>query len=528
MMSDTPGSPLSDRESPRPATCCARTIVCFRLFAFVCLLLGLTLPGTGMANGAAPIPSGPQGAGLGEKFDAPTKRWREGPVRYLLTSAENRTYRGLKRATPEERARFIEEFWARRDPDPARPGNFYRELFYRRVAEANRQFIDAPVPGWKTDRGKVHILLGPPDEGDRITTGRSDRFVIVWTYRRGKMLEGLGLNPTIRFIQDRTGEYRMSTNIRLLFQETAMGIAFQTQALQLRGLPPARDAPFADGAFPGDDPILASANAAIATGRDFFHSTLGGTLVVLTVGLRPEKLAADGDTSHRSSNRFEVEARLVDPVAPDGGYTVGGEGGRLARVPDEGGAASGNPIFQGGVVVPPGRYTVQYRVLNRQGEVEKTLQEAVEVPGFPPRTLSISSVTLARSIERLPPSTREYDAPFILRDRRIVRHPNHLFRSGDDLSFFYEAYGLMLDPIDGRPEFDVEYRFFLAGTGENEDESGFSPLGHPIRLTRRKSPAQDFSIPLKGWSRGLYRLQVTVDDALADRQFSREVIVRIN
>ena len=161
-------------------------------------------------------------------------------------------------------------------------------------------------------------------------------------------------------------------------------------------------------------------------------------------------------------------------------------------------------------------------------DVVKTLQEAAEVPGFPLRTLTISSVALARSIERLPPSNREYDAPFVLRDRRVVRHPNHLFRSGDDLSFFYETYGLMLDPIDGRPEFDVEYRFFLAGTGENEDESGFSPLGHPIRLTRQKSPVQDFSIPLHGWSRGLYRLRVTVDDTLADRRFSREVTFQID
>ena len=368
-MPDEPGSTLSDRESPRTATRCGRTIVRTFPFAFACLLLGLPLPGSGAANDAAQIAGAPRSVTPGKEFDAPTKRWREGPVRYLLTSAENRTYRGLKRATPEERARFIEEFWGRRDPDPAQPGNFYRELFYRRVAEANRLFNDAPVPGWKTDRGKVHILLGPPDERDRITTGRSDRFVIVWTYRRAKTLEGLGLNPTIRFIQDRSGEYRMSTNIRLLFQETAMGLAFQTQALQIRSLPPARDAPFDDGAIPGDDPILAAANAAITTRRDFFHSSHGGTLVVLTVGLRPQKLAGEGDTNRRSGSRFEVEALLVDPAAPDGGYAVGGEGGRLVRVSDEGNAASDNPIFQGGVVVPPGRYTVQYRVFDRQGGV---------------------------------------------------------------------------------------------------------------------------------------------------------------
>lgn len=525
-MPNEPRSPLNDGASPRAATLSGRMSVRACPLAYACILLGLTLPGIDAANGAAPIPDMFEGAALGKEFDAPTRRWREGPARYLLTREENRTYRNLKQATPEERAIFIEEFWARRDPSPAQPGNLYRELFYERVAEANRLFNDAPVPGWKTDRGKVHILLGPPDAQERITRGRSDRFAILWTYRSMKTLEGLGLSPTIRFIQDRNGEYRMSTNIRLLFQETSMGLTFQAQALQVRALPPARAAPLADGAYLEDDPILASANSAITTRRDFFRSVQGGTLVVLTVGVRPQKLA--GDTGHRSGSRFEVEAHLLDPGAPDGGYEVEGKDGRLAEVPDENGAGSDYTIFQGGVVVPPGRYIVRYKILDRQGTIERTLQETAEVPGFPSRTLMISSVALARSVERLSPPAREYGAPFILRDRRVVRHPDHLFRRGDDLSFFYETYGLVLDPIDGRPEFDVEYRFFIAGTGVNEDESGFSPLGHPIHLTRRKSPVQDFSISLKGWSRGLYRLLVTVDDALTDQTFSREVTFRIN
>src|SRR5262245_35664367 len=92
-------------------------------------------------------------------FDARDARSREGPVRYLLTKDEDDAYRLLK--TDEERAEFIRTFWASRDPDATTPENEYRTLFYARVAEADRVFTDSTKPGWKTDRGKIFILLGP-------------------------------------------------------------------------------------------------------------------------------------------------------------------------------------------------------------------------------------------------------------------------------------------------------------------------------------------------------------------------------
>src|SRR5262245_34716971 len=91
-------------------------------------------------------------------YDAPDTRRREGPVRYLLTKDEDDAFRRLK--TDEERAGFIRTFWASRDPDATTPENEYRDTFYARVAQANRVFTDSTKPGWKTDRGKIFILLG--------------------------------------------------------------------------------------------------------------------------------------------------------------------------------------------------------------------------------------------------------------------------------------------------------------------------------------------------------------------------------
>src|SRR5262245_66673828 len=65
-------------------------------------------------------------------FDAPTMAWREGPVRYILTAAEDHEFRRLR--SHEERAAFIAKFWDGRDPDLATPENEYRALFEARVA----------------------------------------------------------------------------------------------------------------------------------------------------------------------------------------------------------------------------------------------------------------------------------------------------------------------------------------------------------------------------------------------------------
>ncbi|NJN64390.1 MAG: GWxTD domain-containing protein [Acidobacteria bacterium] len=113
--------------------------------------------------------------------------WAEGPVRYLITKTESRLFRKLP--TPDERLAFIRRFWDRRDPNPVTPANEARLAFWQRVSEANAQFSDSALPGWKTDRGKIYILLGPPDdierdfEYDTRIAGSANRGLMRWVYK---------------------------------------------------------------------------------------------------------------------------------------------------------------------------------------------------------------------------------------------------------------------------------------------------------------------------------------------------------
>ena len=75
---------------------------------------------------------------------------------------ERQAFRAL--TTDEDRERFIEQFWLKRDPTPGTPENEYREEHYRRIAYADETFATNAVPGWKTDRGRIYIKYGPPVE----------------------------------------------------------------------------------------------------------------------------------------------------------------------------------------------------------------------------------------------------------------------------------------------------------------------------------------------------------------------------
>src|SRR6266404_4815709 len=148
------------------------------------------------------------------------KDWLDKDVTYIITDEERKAFKKLE--TDEERERFIEEFWRRRDPDPDTDENEYREEYYERIAYANEHFASG-IPGWKTDRGRIYIMWGKPDEtethpmggnyerpsyegGGSTTTYPFE----TWFYR---YLAGVGSGIEIEFVDPTgSGEYRIARN----------------------------------------------------------------------------------------------------------------------------------------------------------------------------------------------------------------------------------------------------------------------------------------------------------------------------
>ncbi len=82
-------------------------------------------------------------------------------ARLIMTGQEKEIFRLLP--DKESREEFIQDFWDKRDPDPYTEENEFEDEFYGRIEYANKHFIEG-IPGWKTDRGRIYIYLGPPDK----------------------------------------------------------------------------------------------------------------------------------------------------------------------------------------------------------------------------------------------------------------------------------------------------------------------------------------------------------------------------
>ncbi len=98
------------------------------------------------------------------------KKWLSEDVVWIITDEERAAFKQL--SNDEERDQFIEAFWQRRDPTPDTIENEFKEEHYRRIAYANEHF-PAGIPGWKTDRGRMYIMYGPPDEIESHPSGGS-------------------------------------------------------------------------------------------------------------------------------------------------------------------------------------------------------------------------------------------------------------------------------------------------------------------------------------------------------------------
>src|SRR6476661_6987161 len=153
-----------------------------------------------------------------ERLGGVYKKWLDEDVRWIITDEELSAFKKL--TTNAERDIFIEGFWQRRDPTPDTAENEYKEEHYRRIAYANEHYA-AGMPGWRTDRGRIYIMFGPPTSIDAHPMGgpyqrsaeegggQTSTFPFeVWRYR---YLEGIGQEIEIEFVDDcGCGAYEMT------------------------------------------------------------------------------------------------------------------------------------------------------------------------------------------------------------------------------------------------------------------------------------------------------------------------------
>ncbi|MBN1224883.1 MAG: GWxTD domain-containing protein, partial [Candidatus Aminicenantes bacterium] len=156
-----------------------------------------------------------------EEMSPEHKKWVDEEVIYIISQDEKEVFKSF--TTSKQRDDFIESFWKRRDPSPNTPFNEFKEEHYRRIEYANRRYFEGTA-GWRSDRGRVYIMFGPPDFFETNPGGaRGFLFDVsgptaefpseVWTYRHIPGLKTRVSRVDFTFVNYyNSGKYQFVTN----------------------------------------------------------------------------------------------------------------------------------------------------------------------------------------------------------------------------------------------------------------------------------------------------------------------------
>ncbi len=156
---------------------------------------GFTVSPLRAAPVVAAAPSPPAPAGPFDNANETVLDSLYAPLVTIMQDGERGVYENL---TVEGKRRYLNEFWRRRDPTPQTPDNPLRDVFYRGVRHANSAFREggaAQIPGWRTDRGRIYLKYGQPNDALRRPMA-SPRPYEVWVFTQNRRLWYVFLDRT--------------------------------------------------------------------------------------------------------------------------------------------------------------------------------------------------------------------------------------------------------------------------------------------------------------------------------------------
>lgn len=392
--------------------------------------------------------------------------WLTRDVAYIITDAESQAFKRLQ--NDEEREQFVEQFWLRRDPTPDTQENEFKEEHYRRFAYANERFASG-VEGWRTDRGRIYITFGPPDEIEAHPSGGPYQRPLeqggsmgtaypfeTWRYR---FLEGIGTNVEIMFVDPTlTGEYHIALDPE---ERNALAHVTPPPAPQpgapasansnqfdrleriflLQKPPPVR---FAE--------LQALANSTIRFNTlpmkvqtDFLRVT--GSTVLTPVTIQFE----NADLQFRQQDG-------VDRATVNLYMRVTSMARRLITVQEDvvtvDSRASRSALYQRLFFLQPGTYRLDVIAKDLNSGNTNTYGVALRVPQFEAGKLSVSSVILSDAIEKVPSRTIG-TGQFVLGDSKVRPRIGGIFGRAEKMGIYFQVYGASGDKPNGSIRYQV-------------------------------------------------------------------------
>jgi GWxTD domain-containing protein len=485
-----------------------------------------------------------------EESGSVLKKWPEESVPYIIDPEEEKAFKGLK--TDEERENFIEQFWLRRDPTPETPDNEYKDDYYRRIVLANERYTSG-IPGWRTDRGRILIMHGEPDEIETHAMGgtylrpneegggRTSTFPFEkWRYRH---IDNIGQEVIIEFVDtSMSGEYRLTFDPAekdALLHVPGLGL---TEYEERNGLDKADrlNRPFAKAGDPfGQDvrtsdfdrldtyykiltppavkfkDLEASINQRLSINSlpfdyraDVYKITEQSSQVPITIQIPyknltfKEETTATGKSMHatmRIEGRIQkISGRIVDRI----------EDPVELQIPNAQFRSDGVAVYQKVLNLAPGAYSLFLLVNDAKSNNSGLVEKRLEVKKFPEGNLSASSLVLADVIDVLPP--RAVSQQFQIGSLKVRPSVKREFQRNQVMSVFMQLYGLKVDEKTRMPSFSSEVLITRDG---QEIKKMTDPLFEVASAAQQVNFVKQ--IPMLDFEPGEYAIQVKITDNLA-------------
>lgn len=88
----------------------------------------------------------------------------------------------VNEASLKAKQEYFKRFWKRRDPNPKTEKNELMDEYFSRINFANENFSAFGTKGWQTDRGRILIKFGHPDDIERHPFELESRPYVIWRY----------------------------------------------------------------------------------------------------------------------------------------------------------------------------------------------------------------------------------------------------------------------------------------------------------------------------------------------------------
>jgi len=490
------------------------------------------------------------------------KKWLDEDVRWIISDEERAAFKQL--SNDEERDQFIEGFWQRRDPTPDTVENEFKEEHYARIAYANEHFA-AGIPGWKSDRGRMYIMYGKPDEIESHPSGgnyerpmeegggSTSTFPFEqWRYR---YLEGVGQEVIIEFVDTcMCGEYHMtmdrSEKDALLMtpgggltQYEQMGLSNKADRFNGGGLERLGKGPFNQNDQSKQYDRLEQWAKLNKPPTVKFKDLEELVSHKISVNLMPFDVRADfvrvtGDTVLVPVT-IQVKNRDVTFVNKDGVQrgTINIFGrvttltGRIAQtfedtvqmdipaelLPKE---TENSHVYWKALPLRPGRYRFDIVVKDVNGDRAGSWSRGVQVPDYAEDKLASSSLIVADNME--PVAAKNVGTGMFVIGTTKVRPrvasadgKPVIFKRNQKLNFWMQIYNLGVDEKTHKPSATIEYDVTNAATNkqviksvESTDQMG--NVGDQMTLQKTLSAAN--------LGPGIYRIQIKVNDNISKQK----------